>query len=494
MRRLTHGARRPARAAIVAAAVVVVSAACGSQLDPVQVASTQQGSSGVTSPGAAAPQVATDNEGAVTGAAGGTTSSSPGSGSARPAGTGQGGGRASGVPADGGALAADGGVEAGDCRGFANGPGITDRSIRISNVADISGPVPGLFQSAQDATKAFFTYYNVSNPEGLCGRSIELNPIDARSDAGADQQAYVRACEESFAAVGSLAQQDQGGAQAAEDCGLPDLRAFSLTPDRAGCATCFASYAIVPHLRSASLGAYWKKAEPEATERIGIYYVDVPSAAINAKNFAAAFESQGLGVVRLQPIATSEFNYAPYAQQMKDEDIRFVMYFGAYPLTIRLQQAMEQQGVEPVFLTDPTVYDQRYVEQGGETVQGTHVYAALQLFEDASIPEMVLYRQWLERTTPGASPNAYGLFAWSAARLFIQTATELGGDLSRETLVQALRRVDGWTANGVHAPMAVGSKVTGGCLKMIRLEGTSWRKVSPGDFVCGPTIDTRELS
>ena len=216
----------------------------------------------------------------------------------------------------------------------------------------------------------------------------------------------------------------------------------------------------------------------------------MPAATTNAQSFAAAFDEQGLEVVRTQAIGTSEFNYAPYAQQMKDDDIRFVMYFGPFQFTIRLQEAMRQQGVEAVFLTDPTVYDRRYVEQGGEAVQGTYVYSALQQLDDTSIPEMVLYRQWLEQSSPGSEPNTYGLFAWSAARLFVQEATRLGGRLTRGNLVEAVSEVADWTANGIHAPMAVGSKVTGGCLKMIQLVGDSWRKVSPGDFVCGPIIDT----
>lgn len=479
--------RRAAAVAALLAACVVLSA-CGSRLQPDDVVAASGGVDGQAADssldGGLAVGGATTTDGSAAGV-GATTGSSGAPGAAA------GGAGAGAAPSGPASAAADGGVRAGDCQGFTNGPGITDESITVANISDISGPVPGLFQSAQDATKAFFGYYNATNPEGLCGRSFTLTPVDARSDAAADQQAYTKACESAFAAVGSLAQQDQGGAAAAEECGIPDVRAFSLSAERAACATCFAAYAIVPHLRSASLGEFWKEREPEATERIGLYYVDVPAAATNARNFAAAFEKQGLDVVRVQGIGTSEFNYAPYAQQMKDEDMGLVMYFGAYPLTIRLQEAMAQQGVDPIFLTDPTVYDERYVEQGGEAVQGTYVYSALQLFDDRTIPEMVLYRQWLERSTPGAKPNAYGLFAWSAARLFVQKATELGGELTRASLVEALEEVDGWTANGVHAPMAVGAKVTGGCLKMIQLVGTTWRKVSPGDFVCGPTIDTR---
>ncbi len=396
---------------------------------------------------------------------------------------------ADGQPVTSDALGGDTGVDPGSSDDVGSSSG-GETGSTVANIADISGPVPGLFQSAQDATKAFVAYYNASNPDGICGRSLKLSALDTRSDSAGDQQAYTRACDEAFAAVGSVSSQDQGGAGTAESCGIPDLRAFTVTPQRSGCVTCFSAYSIAPNLIPKANLDHWKKKEPRATQNIGIYYVNVPAAEVNAKSIAAAFEKNGSKVTRVQGIDTAEFNYAPYAQQMKSEGIGFVMYYGPLQFTIRLQEAMEQQGVDAVFLTDPTVYDRNYVEQGGSTVDGTYVYSVIQRFEDTSIPEMVLYRQWLERVAPGSTPNYYGLFAWSAARLFVQKATELGGALTRPALVQALKGVKDWDSNGIHAPMAIGAKTTPGCVKMFQLKGGSWSQTSPGDFMCGSLINS----
>ncbi len=488
--------RTPRRAPLRVAAVVAVLAltACGSQVDP-QTMARLNGQPGVAV-GADGVPVSTDG-GVVGDSAGDTGTGASGSGSTTDGGTGASGDSGSAGTDDGGSAptgqgrtSADGGVRAGSCDGFKNSTGITDSEITVANIADISGPVPGLFQAAQDATKAFIAYYNASNPEGICGRSLRLSALDARSDSGGDQQAYTRACDEAFAAIGSVSSQDQGGAATAERCGIPDLRAFTVTPERSGCVSCFSAYALKPNLLPKATADYWRKKEPQRTQNIGIYYVNVPAAKVNAESIAAAFEKQGLGVTRVQGIDTGEFNYAPYAQQMKTEGIGFVMYYGPYQFTIRLQEAMEQQGVDAVFLTDPTVYDANYVEQGGSAVDGTYVYSVIQRFEDTKIPEMVLYRQWLERVAPGSIPNYYGLFAWSAARLFVQKATELGGDLTRPALVTALKGVKDWTSNGIHAPMAIGAKTTPGCIKMFQLKSKAWSQVSPGDFMCGPLVDS----
>lgn len=495
---MPRSSRRPLAPRLVlacSAALVLALTACGSQVDPDTMA--RMNGQGVLIGADGQPVVAED--GAVPGAlpgdpGAGAVGSGTGGGDTTTGATsgGSAGGPAAGgeAPAGEGATAADGGVRAGSCAGFRNSTGITDTEITIANVADISGPVPGLFQAAQDATKAFVAFYNATTPDGICGRSLRLSALDTRSDAGGDQQAYTRACDEAFAAVGSVSSQDQGGAATAEGCGLPDMRAFTVTPQRSDCVSCFSAYSIKPNLLAESFYSYWTEREPQASQKVAVYYVDVPAAEVNARSFAAGWDAQGGETVRVQGIATSEFNYAPFAQQMKDDGTELVMYFGPYQFTIRLQEAMQQQGVEALFLTDPTVYDSRYVEQGGSAVDGTFVYSVVQLFDNARIPEMVLYRQWLERTAPGSVPNYYGLFAWSSARLFVQKATELGGKLTRPALVDALKTVREWDSNGIHAPMQVGSKTTPGCVKMLQLDGSTWKQASPGDFLCGRVFDT----
>ena len=349
--------------------------------------------------------------------------------------------------------------------------------------------MPGLFESARQGTQAFVSYYN--STEKLCGRSLKLLPLDSRADAGADQQAYATACEESFAAVGSVSSFDAGGAATAEKCDLPDIRGFTVTPERQKCSTCRAAYAISSSTISDTIPKFWLKKEPEASKHVGIFYVNVAASKVNAEAFRNAYERAGMNVDVLQPIDTAEFNYATYAQQMKDNDIQFVQYFGPYQFAIKLQQAMKQQGFTPdVYLQDSTIYDQKYVEQAGELAEGAYAYSNVALFTDSGNKEMALYRAWLEQTNPGADPNFYGLYAWSATRLFLEQATQLGGDLDRASMVQALGKVKDWTSNGLHSPQDVGGKTTGKCQKIIRYTGGTWKQVSKGDYLCDTLVNT----
>ena len=160
----------------------------------------------------------------------------------------------------------------------------------------------------------------------------------------------------------------------------------------------------------------------------------------------------GFKIDYFQGIDVAEFNFAPYVQQMKDRGIQMVMYLGPYQNTVKLQQAMAQQSFKPkVYLQDATIQDQGYIDQSGSLGEGSYVYSTTKLF-DSNNAEMKLYRSWLNQVSPGADPNFYGVYAWSAARLFVQQATALGGGLTRESLVQSLKGVKDWTSNGLHSP------------------------------------------
>lgn len=486
---MRHPTRPANSGALVAAAVLaslMVLAACGSQLDPETVARAE----GQPAPGETVAGDGTDTTGdggvPVTGGGGSGGDGTTGSGSTGDGSTG--GGSTGGTTDPGGEHSATGGERAASCAGFdSDQPGVSEDKIVIANASDISGPVPGIFESAQQATRAYVEYFNSTSD--LCGHKLEVKLLDTRADAGADQQAYATACADAFAAVGSMSAFDSGGASTAQGCGLPDIRSTAVTPARVACSTCFATQSVSVSLVPSALPAYFTRHYKDATEHVALLYINAGAAVPNAESFRNAWSKAGWDIDVFQGIDVSEFNYAPYVQQMKDEGIKLVTYIGPYQNTVKLQQAMAQQGFEPeVYFQDATIYDARYVEQAGSLGDGTFVYSSTDLFDNFSNKEMALYRAWLDQVKPGAVPNFYGLYAWSATRLFVEQAARLGGKLTRASLVQSLKGVKDWTSNGLHVPQQVGSKTTYNCLSIFQLNDGNWRKLTP--YQCGPLINS----
>ena len=467
-------------ALVPACAVVVLSlAACGSQLDPDTVARVSGGQVGANGEVSAGDGSGTPVDGSVPD--GSTDAGGPTGGTAAGGSTGSGG---SGGTEGTGDNAATGGEKAGSCNGFKNQTGITDDTIAIGNASDISGPVPGLFEASQDAVRAYVAYFNATSD--ICGRKLELKAYDSRTDAAADQQAYTKGCAEAFAMIGSMSAFDSGGASTAEKCGLPDIRSASVTFDRQACGTCYGAQSTVATEFQNAVPDFVKKNHPDAAAHAAMVYINAGAAAENAKTQVAAMENRGLSFDYVQGIDISEFNYSPYVQQMKDKGIEYVQMIGASAQFTRLAQAMQQQGFEPeVFMLDPSAYNREFVQSGGEAVEGTTVFINFTPFEEAaSNKEVQLYVSWLQQVKPGAEPSFFGLFSWSAARLFVERAAVLGGKLSRQALLADIAKVDDWTANGMHSPQHVGPRSTGECWRFVQLKGGRWIPVGGTKYTC----------
>ena len=248
--------------------------------------------------------------------------------------------------------------------------------------------MPGIFESAQQATRAYIEYFNRSG--SICGRKLDLVNLDSRADAGADQQGYVKACDQAFAAVGSMSAFDMGGAATAQKCGLPDIRAVTTNPERQACTTCFSTYSIRTNLIPNAAPSWLAKKYPSAVKKAAVLYINAGAAPVNSKSMAAGYEKgAGWDVVYEQGIDVAEFNFTPYVLEMKSKGVKAVAYQGPYQNTVKLQQAMQQQGFKPdFFLQDPTIYDKRYLNQAGSLAEGVYIYSANDLFENKANAEI----------------------------------------------------------------------------------------------------------
>jgi ABC-type branched-subunit amino acid transport system substrate-binding protein len=369
------------------------------------------------------------------------------------------------------------------CAGFKNGPGITDKVTRLGNSSDISGPVPGLFTAAQQATQAYISYFNGSGAT-ICGRRLELDLYDSRTDSAGDQTGYQKGCETDFAMVGSMSAFDSGGAKTAETCGLPDVRGIATTTARGDCRTCFGAQPAGPQA--------FQNAVPDfiirrtGGKKAAMLYINIGASAANGESQAKHQAARGMHYSVKSGVDIAAFNYSPYVQKMKDAGVDSVQFIAASPQFARLAQAFAANSYKPkVFLLDPSAYNDDYPKLAGDAAKGTYVFLNFVPFEEASTSsEMQLYMRYLQQVAPGAKPTFFGVFAWSATRLFVEQATKLGGKLNRASLIAAMRKVDNWTSNGIHAPQHVGSKKIGDCWRFIQWTGTAWVPVEGRKYQC----------
>lgn len=410
-------------------------------------------------------------------------------GTATPTGNGGGGGSGPAAPVpDGGSTAGTlPGVKAGSCAGLRSTTGITDEVITLATIADVSGAVPNGFKSAFDAMNAYVAYFNSTST--ICGRKLALRTIDSGLSANGSNAASKAACTSAFAVVGSFSAFDGGGAEVTAGCGQPDLRASAVERARQQSPTTFMAMPMntdQPYLQP----WIWAKQKFGATviKDSAFVYLNAGASKAIVDNWMKA-TAKHLGYVWKKVILvdlTGVPNWNGYANQLKSAGIKFVTTNLA-DFTPKMAAAFKQADYHPAYLSDGSVYGQKYLSGAdGAAMDGTYVWTQTTMIEEADrVPEMARYQTWLRRTG-GDAPSYAGAQAWAAGVLFTQLATQLGGKLTRASLVAAAAKVHRFTGNGIIPPTDPGARRTSGCFTIMRIVGDRFTRVTPFPYTCGP--------
>src|SRR5215217_1417141 len=344
--------------------------------------------------------------------------------------------------------------------------GVTGETITIANLADLTGPVPGLFKAAQDGMKAFVAYINSQG--GVLGRQLELETFDTNTNATEHRIATTQACSDAFAIVGAFSVGDNGGAPVAEECGIPNIIDVATSPQAAEAEGTFAPVPVVPNL--------WPRGPLEWIR--------------NGEKVRKTAEDVGFDFTYKEKSPAVESNFAPYVVDMRNRGVEYLTWSGESQNLVRLMEALQQQNFRPeVVQFDAVAYNQGFLRQAGEAAEGVLIPLNVALLEEADgNPEMQKYLEWLERTVPGARPDIFGIYSWSAGLLFVE-ALEQAGEADREAVLSALEDIHQWDGNGLHAPTDPGAGIPANCFVMVQVHDGKFERVHPDSgFDCDSDI------
>lgn len=358
--------------------------------------------------------------------------------------------------------------------GGATDKGVTATEIRIANLSDVSGPSPGLFKTAQQGISALVQYVNSQG--GIYGRKLKLDLIDSKTDSGANHAGALDACDKDFALVGSMSAFDDGGAEPIDKCKIPDLSAIPVNASRQLAQYTFGAFPNRPDYVATGAANYIKEKYGDSTiKKAGIFWINGAVTRSQAQRVVETYESVGYKFVSKQETQVVETSYCPYVLDMKNQGVDYVTSVSDFQSIGRFVQDIKKCGGgwnPKVKDWNSVVYSPGFISFTGPDAEGNLAYLNTALFEEvASNPEMQLYIQWLAKVAPGAKPDYFGLYAWSAGRLFVKTATSAGAKLTRAGLVTELKKIHDWTANGLHAAQDVGNKMPTPCFLYVKVDG-----------------------
>ncbi len=379
--------------------------------------------------------------------------------------------------------------------GGATDKGVTATTITITTASDISGVQGGLFKSTHQAMTAWTAMINSQG--GLFGRRIVLKPSDTQARDTQNAAAVLDACNDSFALVGSMSAFDGGGATAGANCGIPDITAITVNDKRAKASNVYPVYPVRADKIPIGTGQYIKDNFPGVIQNAAMLYLNAGVTKANAQQRVDAYTKIGFKF-KIYEVQVLEANYTPIVQRMRDDGIKYVSMVANYQSIQKLILAMDQQDWFPeVRDWDSVAYAQQFLTCGGgpcTAANGSLLFMNINMNEEAAgNPELQLYQQWLSRVAPGAKPDYFGFYAWSAGQLFTKVHKDVGAKITRKAFLDALRNVHSWDGNGLHVAHDIGNKIMSPCFMYVEIKGSTFTRKDPASgFMCnkGPVVNT----
>jgi ABC-type branched-subunit amino acid transport system substrate-binding protein len=468
-------------------ALALTAAACGSRLSEDQRAlaiATNGAGAATATDGGTTDEVAGSDEGAVeevvtdggapSGDTGGTTGADAG---------GTTGGTTGGTA--GGTTGADGG--AGPCQpGTATSIGVTPTEIKVGNVSQISGLVPGFGQTGVNGAKAYFAMVN--NAGGVCGRQIKLITADDRFQAATNRSETEKMAGQVLAMVGNTSVVDDGGAPVIDEKGLPDV-SLATTKPRVAAKNNFSPNPIDPDPAAGNglvgILEYFKSTQ--GISKPAIFYQDVATGVNQSNSYKVDFERAGIPVVATYPVAPTATNFNTQANDMKQKGIDFVITVAEVNAMANLAKAFESVGYFPkVPFYGAQVYGKKFLQLAGAAAEGTEVGLIFAIPEEAGAnPAMAAFNTWYARTAPGADVDFFALAGWVAADMFVTALKAAGPDPTQAKIIAELSKMTSFGAGGAVANINPAQKKNTTCFHVIEVKGGKWVKSFPAKgFQC----------
>ena len=375
----------------------------------------------------------------------------------------------------------------GDAKG-ATDQGVTDTSIAIGYGDDRGfAALPGLNEEMGDAVTAMIGWCNEQG--GINGRKLEGHQYDAAMTNAAS--VMQKACKQDFMLVGSGFAYDEAAEPFRVGCDLPAVAAFTIGSNATMGPNKFEAVPRPLDFYNGALADVDMKVRPEAKAGITVLGSTSPPIQTAGQKVMNVFGELGAkvedcGVTLSQD---GEANYVPFAEKLKDCAAQ-ALFISASPgaISFGLLEAMQRTEADMKYVFESTWYSDTTSQWNGKSkaIDGMIASLVFQPIENADVvPAVNDYVELVEGA--GIKPSLLGMQAVSGFLLWADVAKDCGSDLTRECMVDGLKKVNEWTGGGLHAPSDPGGNMPPHCALVVELTGDTYKQVFPekrGEFDC----------
>lgn len=240
-----------------------------------------------------------------------------------------------------------------------------------------------------------------------------------------------------------------------------------------------------------------KEKHPGSAQKVGVIAGDTPVTKVMSAQFEEAVTGLGGKVTYtdLYP-ASGVSDWTPYAQAIKKEGVRGLVFLGDFASLAKLEQALTGIDYAPDWIdANSNAYGPAFPQLAGTALAEQHNYAELfataPLESAADNPATQKTIDLFEKYAPDKEVTYPVLRAFSAWLLFATSARDCA-TLTRACVYENARKHTDWTAGGLQAPFDLTSKEPGTCFWVVEATEKGWQsadfKPDKGAFRCDGAV------
>ncbi|MCW2778094.1 MAG: hypothetical protein JWN17_1819, partial [Frankiales bacterium] len=380
----------------------------------------------------------------------------------------KGGGKGVGAPAPAGG------------NGGATDVGVTATTITLGNVADLSGPQPGLFQTSVNGTNAYIRYVNSQG--GIYGRKLKIAVADSQTSCEGDRSGHSGLVDKVFAFSGSFSLFDSCGATVlAKNPKVPDVH-LAVTPQANALPNNFSVNPIGDKVGNGIYAWATKKFGKDVVAHSAFMYVNLPAVTNVYALQRKSAESVGWKFDYTRAVGATETDFTADIIQMRQKGIKmFLTLFNADEMSNFKPQA-DRQSFKPTIMA-PLMYDQTFFKKlgGSSAAEGIYGSNGSALYfnkeEAANIPSVARFQQFYDQASGGGAADSFAANAWASTDLLVQAIRKAGPQLTRAKVLAALKATTSFDADGFYAKADPGEKKAGNCYVIWQIRGGKYVRV-----------------
>jgi ABC-type branched-subunit amino acid transport system substrate-binding protein len=427
---------------------------------------------------------ATSTTGGTTGrASGGTTGGTGGTSGTTTGATTTGGSTGAGTSGSGGSVAPAGG------NGGTTDVGVTANSITVGNVADASGPVPGLFRGAFVGTQAYFAMINSQG--GVFGRQLKIDFGDSQLQCPQNTAQTEARVNKVFAFVGNFSLNDDCGETVlAKHLDVPNV-SNALGSKTASLKSTYSTAPLGNGWRTGPLD-YYNTTYGTKWQHIGAIFANVGTGPNVWAGTVKAIEHSGGKVVHQEPYGATDTDFTSTVIKMNGDGVKMI-YINTTDgaTTSRFVNAVRQQRYDWPIIFGATAYSSDFLKQSGSRAEGVMNDQQFAMFfnpdEAANIPTVADFQKWMQATNSDQVEDIFAAYGWTSAMLFVDALKKAGPTATRKSLFAALSTFTSYDSRGMFATSNPAQKKPAVCWISNKVVNGKFVRTSPSPakgFIC----------